>query len=133
MLSNHTFPEVSNTAQIKLNACTEEPKYYWIKCLRFWKKLTDDQILFMQSESNYSTIYYISQQQTIEKIVTSRTLKHWHCLFETSHLIRIHNRFVVNKNRILLINKMQHNVVMEGDRCIPYSRSRRSLLLRRES
>ena len=133
MLTDHTFSDISKSAQLNMNACTVQPKTYWIKCLRLWQKITDDQILFMQSESNYSTIYYVSKQQTIEKIVTSRTLKHWHRLFETAHLIRIHNRFVVNSNRILSIDKMQHKVVLEGDRCVPYSRSRRSLLVRREA
>lgn len=125
-----TFPELSTNVQIKMNAVPERSKTYLIKCIRLWQRITDDQILFMQSESNYSTIYYISQQQTIEKIVTSRTLKHWHCLFDTSHLIRIHNRFVVNKNKILSIDKLQHRVVLEGDRCIPYSRSRKWLLVK---
>lgn len=103
-------------------------KTIWIKSIRNWLKLRADQILFVHSDSNYSTIVYMSANQTIEKVSTSRTLKHWQIQFETESLVRIHNRFVINKNRIVSIDRSQQSVLMEGDCTIPYARSKRTLI-----
>lgn len=103
-------------------------KTIWIKSIRNWLKIDADQILFVHSDSNYSTIFYLSGNQTIEKVTTSRTLKHWHSKLETEYLIRIHNRFFINKNRIQSIDRSHQAVTLQGDFTIPYSRSKRMLV-----
>ncbi len=54
-----------------------------------------NEILMMQSDSNYSTI-----TTTKRKIFTSKTLKHWLEKIHNKAFVRVHTSFVININHI---------------------------------
>ena len=82
--------------------------------------INSNQILFIKSDSNYSTIFYMTNQ--LQKVFTSRTLKHWHTKFDSDKLIKIHNSYLINKDKIMCINRSNKTVQIQEEIEIPYSR-----------
>lgn len=83
-------------------------------------RINSSQILFIKSDSNYSTIFYMTHQ--LQKVFTSRTLKHWHTKFDSDKLIKIHNSYLINKDKIMCINRSNKTVQIQEEIEIPYSR-----------
>lgn len=75
-------------------------------------------IILVQSHSNYSTIYLKNGQ----KILTSKTLKHW-CQ-EINHLVfkRVHASFFINPYEIKTIQKKTATIQMNNGILVKYSR-----------
>lgn len=84
--------------------------------------LTEDEILFVESDGNYSTIHTSNGK----KIVVTKKLKEINSLLPEDHFFRIHNSFVINLNKIKEFLKSDGYVILEDNHKIPVSRQRKS-------
>ncbi|WP_408037166.1 LytR/AlgR family response regulator transcription factor [Tenacibaculum aestuarii] len=84
--------------------------------------LSEDEILFVESDGNYSTIYTSGNK----KIVVTKKLKEIDSLLPEDHFFRIHNSYIINLNKIKEFLKSDGYVVLENNHKIPVSRQRKS-------
>jgi two-component system LytT family response regulator len=84
--------------------------------------LTVDDILFVESDGNYSTIVMADGQ----KMLITKKLKEVNQLLPELNFFRIHNSFIVNLNKIKEFIKNDGYVIMESNHKIPVARQRKS-------
>lgn len=84
--------------------------------------LTVDNILFVESDGNYSTIVMADGQ----KMLITKKLKEVNRLLPELNFFRIHNSFIVNLNKIKEFIKNDGYVIMESNHKIPVARQRKS-------
>ena len=87
--------------------------------------LEADEILFVESDGNYSSINTIDKK----KIVLTKKLKEVNALLPEDHFFRIHNSYVINLNKIKEFYKTDGYVVLENNIKIPVSRQKKSEFL----
>ncbi|WGH74607.1 LytTR family DNA-binding domain-containing protein [Tenacibaculum tangerinum] len=85
--------------------------------------LSQEEILFVESDGNYSTIVTTGSNK---KIVVTKKLKEIDSLLPDDHFFRIHNSFIINLNKIKEFLKSDGYVVLENNHKIPVSRQRKS-------
>lgn len=81
-----------------------------------------DDISFVESDGNYSTIYLTNNQ----KIVVTKKLKEVNQILPKNYFFRIHNSFIVNLNKIKEFIKSEGYVIMHSQHKIPVARQRKS-------
>ncbi|WP_053990832.1 LytTR family DNA-binding domain-containing protein [Mangrovimonas sp. TPBH4] len=84
-----------------------------------------DDILFIESDGNYSTIVMVDGQKT----VITKKLKEVNSILPEQFFFRIHNSFIINLNRIKEYIKNDGYVVMQSNHKIPVARQRKSNFL----
>lgn len=84
--------------------------------------LNVDDVLFVESDGNYSTIVTKNGQ----KILITKKLKEVNELLPEHYFFRIHNSYIVNLNKIKEFIKTEGYVVMESNHKIPVARQRKS-------
>lgn len=84
--------------------------------------LNTDDILFVESDGNYSTIFMTNNQK---KVVTKK-LKEVNQILPDHIFFRIHNSYVINLNRIKEFIKTDGYVIMDSNHKIPVARQRKS-------
>lgn len=87
--------------------------------------LNVDDILFAESDGNYSTIYMTDKQ----KILVTKKLKEVNLLLPEHLFFRIHNSYIVNLSKIKEFIKTEGYVIMESNHKIPVARQRKSEFL----
>lgn len=83
---------------------------------------SSDDILYAESDGNYSTIFLSDGQ----KILLTKKLKEVNELLPSSSFFRIHNSYIVNLNKIKEFLKTDGYVVLETNHKIPVSRQKKS-------
>jgi len=83
-------------------------------------KLED--ILFVESDGNYCTLFLIDNQ----KILVTKKLKEIDSLLPIDSFFRSHNSYIINLNKIKEFLKTEGYVVMESGHRIPVARQRKS-------
>lgn len=84
--------------------------------------LSSDEILFAESDGNYSTIYLADGH----KIVLTKKLKEVNKLLPGESFFRIHNSYVINIGKIKEFIKTDGYVILESNHKIPVSRQKKS-------
>ena len=84
-----------------------------------------DDILFVQSDGNYSTIFLKNNQK---KVITKK-LKDINAILPKNSFFRTHNSFIVNLNKIKEFLKTERYLIMESNHKIPVARQRKSEFL----
>ncbi|UBZ15990.1 LytTR family DNA-binding domain-containing protein [Flagellimonas marinaquae] len=84
--------------------------------------LNSDEILYAESDGNYSTIFLKDGQ----KILLTKKLKEVNALLPESSFFRIHNSYIINLNKIKEFLKTDGYVVLESNHKIPVSRQKKS-------
>lgn len=84
------------------------------------QNLNPDEILYIKSDSNYSTIFFYLSDHW--KLFTSRTLKYWGENLAGDMFVKVHNSYLINKTKIAAINKTKRVILMKEGSIIPYSR-----------
>ncbi|AEM70558.1 two component transcriptional regulator, LytTR family [Allomuricauda ruestringensis DSM 13258] len=84
--------------------------------------LNSDDILYAESDGNYSTIFLSDGQ----KILLTKKLKEVNTLLPQSSFFRIHNSYIINLNKIKEFLKTDGYVVLESNHKIPVSRQKKS-------
>lgn len=84
--------------------------------------LESDQILYAESDGNYSTIYLADGH----KIVLTKKLKEVNELLPSDSFFRIHNSYVINLTKIKEFLKTDGYVVLQSNHKIPVSRQKKS-------
>ncbi|MBT8188143.1 MAG: response regulator transcription factor [Croceitalea sp.] len=84
--------------------------------------LESDEILFVESDGNYSTLYLVDGQ----KVLLTKKLKQVHGLLPNEMFFRIHNSFVVNLSKIKEYLKTDGYVVLKSNHRVPVSRQKKS-------
>jgi len=84
--------------------------------------LESDEILYAESDGNYSTIFLTDGQ----KIVLTRKLKEVNELLPSDCFFRIHNSYIINLNKIKEFLKTDGYVVLKSNHKIPVSRQKKS-------
>jgi two-component system LytT family response regulator len=84
--------------------------------------LNIDDVLFVESDGNYSTIVTTDGQ----KLLITKKLKEVNELLPEHYFFRIHNSFIINLNKIKEFIKNDGYVVMESGHKIPVARQRKS-------
>ncbi|MEC3964111.1 LytTR family DNA-binding domain-containing protein [Flagellimonas halotolerans] len=79
-------------------------------------------ILYAESDGNYSTIFLTDGQ----KILLTKKLKEVNTLLPQSSFFRIHNSYIINLNKIKEFLKTDGYVVLESNHKIPVSRQKKS-------
>jgi two-component system LytT family response regulator len=81
-----------------------------------------DDILYVESDGNYSTLFLNDKK----KIVITKKLKEVDALLPDHHFFRIHNSYIVNLGKIKAFIKNEGYVVMDSNHKIPVARQRKS-------
>ncbi len=81
-----------------------------------------DDILFVESDGNYSTLFLVDNQ----KLLVTKKLKEIDSLLPNNNFFRIHNSYIINLNKIKEFLKTEGYVVMESGHKIPVARQRKS-------
>lgn len=81
-----------------------------------------EDILFVESDGNYSTLFLMDNQ----KILVTKKLKEIDSLLPNDNFFRIHNSYIINLNKIKEFLKTEGYVVMESGHRIPVARQRKS-------
>lgn len=84
--------------------------------------LDNDDIIYAESDGNYSTIYLEDGQ----KIVLTKKLKEVVELLPSNTFFRIHNSFIINLNKIKEFLKTDGYVILKPNHKIPVSRKKKS-------
>lgn len=84
--------------------------------------LDSDEILYAESDGNYSTIFLTDGQ----KIVLTKKLKEVNTLLPEDSFFRIHNSYIINLNKIKAFLKTDGYVILKSNRKIPVSRQKKS-------
>ncbi|NJB71657.1 two-component system LytT family response regulator [Saonia flava] len=84
--------------------------------------LESDEILYAESDGNYSTIYLSDGQ----KIVLTKKLKEVNELLPSDSFFRIHNSYIINLNKIKEFLKTDGYVILQSNHKIPVSRQKKS-------
>jgi len=84
--------------------------------------LESEQILYAESDGNYSTIYLVDGH----KIVLTKKLKEVNELLPSASFFRIHNSYVINLTKIKEFLKTDGYVVLQSNHKIPVSRQKKS-------
>ncbi len=87
--------------------------------------LEADEILYAESDGNYSTLYLEDGQ----KIVLTKKLKEVTKMLPQDYFFRIHNSYVVNLSKIKEFLKTDGYVVLKSGHNIPVSRQKKSNFL----
>jgi two-component system LytT family response regulator len=84
--------------------------------------LENNQILYAESDGNYSTIYLTDGH----KIVLTKKLKEVNDLLPSDSFFRIHNSYIINLSKIKEFLKTDGYVILESNHKIPVSRQKKS-------
>lgn len=84
--------------------------------------LESDEILYAESDGNYSTLYLVDGQ----KIVLTKKLKEVNTLLPSDCFFRIHNSYIINLNKIKEFLKTDGYVILQSNHKIPVSRQKKS-------
>ncbi len=84
--------------------------------------LTADEILYAESDGNYSTLYLKDGQ----RIVLTKKLKEVNLLLPSDIFYRIHNSYIINLSKIKEFIKTDGYVVLVSGHKIPVSRQKKS-------
>ena len=84
--------------------------------------LEREEILYAESDGNYSTIYLSDGQ----KIVLTKKLKEVNKLLPGDSFFRIHNSYIINLTKIKEFLKTDGYVVLQSNHKIPVSRQKKS-------
>lgn len=84
--------------------------------------LNADDILYVESDGNYSTIVIVNAS----KIVITKKLKEMNAILPENQFFRIHNSYIINLKKIKEFIKSEGYVVMESNDKIPVARQRKS-------
>jgi len=87
--------------------------------------LNIDDIIFIRSDGNYSTIYLKNNQK---KVVTKK-LKDINAILPQCSFFRTHNSYIVNLHKIKEFLKTEGYLIMEANHKIPVARQRKSEFL----
>ncbi|MBK9735086.1 MAG: LytTR family transcriptional regulator [Saprospiraceae bacterium] len=82
-----------------------------------------DTIIMIVACSNYAEILLESG----EKILTSRTLKHWESILTSDDFVRVHASYLINRRHILSIHNKEHKVQMTNGSMAKLSRNRHNI------
>ncbi|SMC37044.1 LytR/AlgR family response regulator transcription factor [Cellulophaga tyrosinoxydans] len=84
--------------------------------------LQSDEILYVESDGNYSTIFLTDGH----KIVLTKKLKEVNEILPSDTFYRIHNSYIINLNKIKEFIKTDGYIVLETNHKIPVSRQKKS-------
>jgi len=84
--------------------------------------LNADDILYVESDGNYSTLF----MEDAQKIVITKKLKEVDAILPEHNFFRIHNSYIINLNKIKEFIKNEGYVVMDSNHKIPVARQRKS-------
>ncbi len=84
--------------------------------------LDNEDILYAESDGNYSTIYLSDGQ----KIVLTKKLKEVGEMLPADSFFRIHNSYIINLNKIKEFLKTDGYVILKSNHKIPVSRQKKS-------
>lgn len=87
--------------------------------------LEPEEIVFIESDGNYSTIHIIENK----KIVVTKKLKEVNSLLPNELFFRIHNSYVINLKKVKEFYKTDGYVVLENNHKIPVSRQKKAAFL----
>lgn len=104
-----------NDFQQKENNILKINDSLFLKNKNRFEKVALDQILFLEADNNYTTIY-----TNIGNFIYSSVLKKFEELLPIDHFFRIHRSYIVN---IKAVNGLEGNMLIISDRKIPVSKS----------
>tara|TARA_R110002126_G_scaffold3457_23_gene19722 strand:- start:856 stop:1590 length:735 start_codon:yes stop_codon:yes gene_type:complete len=84
--------------------------------------LQSDEILFAESDGNYSTLFLSDGQ----KILLTKKLKEVNQILPKDTFFRIHNSYIINLNKIKEFLKTDGYVILQSNHKIPVSRQKKS-------
>ncbi|HNU60056.1 MAG TPA: LytTR family DNA-binding domain-containing protein [Aquaticitalea sp.] len=84
--------------------------------------LNADDVVFVESDGNYSTIVTKDGQ----RLLITKKLKEVNDILPEHYFFRIHNSYIINLNKIKEFIKNEGYVVMESNHKIPVARQRKS-------
>lgn len=83
--------------------------------------LEEDDIIYVESDGNYSTIF----TNTGQKILVSKKIKDLNNLLPEKVFFRIHNSYIINLNKVKEFIKTEGYVLMSNEQKIPVARQRK--------
>jgi two-component system, LytTR family, response regulator len=106
--------------------CDNKPERIFVFNCGMRQLLSIADIIMIQSNSNYSTIYLLGGK----KILTSKTLKYWEEKLHNGELfLRSHMSFLINKHHIEHIDVKTNRIILKGQLCAFISRREKAFVL----
>jgi two-component system LytT family response regulator len=87
-----------------------------------------DEILFCESDGNYTYIHHILNKSE-EKTLSTKTLKWYETELQPHGFIRIHQSFMVNKLMIRRFDKISNQILLSNGVTVPVARNRKDTVL----
>lgn len=105
--------------QEKSNASSDD--HFFVKCDSKYEKILFREVLFIQAQQNYVTIY-----TTTGKFMTLLNLKSVYENLDEREFIKVHKSFIVAKKQV---QRIENNEVIIGEHRIPISRTNRETVM----
>jgi two-component system LytT family response regulator len=86
-------------------------KFIHLSTLNNYYKINSKEILYVESDSNYSNFYLINGR----KITTSKTLKYYTQILSESHFYKVSKSYMVNIEQIKTYKKKSRELIMSND------------------
>jgi len=128
-MNSNQYPISSKTRVIKLsqndNSGSVKSTKLALLLGRKIKLLDTEQINYLQSNNNYTTIHLISGK----KILSSKTMKRFQDRIDSSQFLRVHNSYIINTDQILDFDTSKNILKLNDGSNIPVSRSKKVVLI----
>jgi two-component system LytT family response regulator len=92
--------------------------------IKHYKKISSEDVLYCEADSNYTIIHL----REAKKIIRSKTLSTVAAELQSTTLLRIHNKYLVNTQHISKISKDKRHVFLLNENIIPVARRRTGVL-----
>lgn len=89
-----------------------------------------EDILYLSSDVNYTTIHYISENGEIKTITSTKNLGYYQYLLHNSGFMRIHQSYLVNGRHVRKILKASSKIFLEENIELPIARDRKQDVIR---
>lgn len=120
-----TNDKLEKTLENFINSNKISQKKISINCDGKLLFINTDEIVYCESDGNYSTIYLENK----EKIFLTQKLKFLEEKLIDSFFFRIHNSYLINLNKVKEFHKNDEYVVLTNNTKIPVSRNKKSEFL----
>lgn len=116
---NAKLNRIHSLYPIKEESVVKQQQYLSIPYNNGYRVLSIDEIMYLESSSNYTNIYL----EDGSKLLCSKTLKYFEDKLPTSYFFRTHRSFIVQKSKVSFISLNPFFVEVSGKE-VPVSRSK---------
>jgi len=89
-----------------------------------------ESVMYLNSDINYTTIHFISENGEIKTKTSTKNLGHYEYRLQDSGFIRIHQSYLVNGRHVRKILKKSSEMLLKNNLALPIARDRKQDVIR---